>query len=96
MKAYRIERDGNVVVHEGEPNFWMNEDIVFGATNAPHIPGHAIYYDEESLSDPGEVRVIVAGVEVPLPAWFVGTQGHLDCDPRISPEDLKKSISLPG
>lgn len=97
MKAYCINRDGTVTSHEGEDEtFWEDEDIVYAEIETPQFPGNAIYYDDESLQDPGEVRVIVAGVEIPLPAWFVGVNGEDLCNPTVTAEDVSKTIRLPA
>lgn len=97
MKAYCINRDGSVTEHHGEPDFWMEGDeISWTATEARTLPGNDIYYDDESISDPGEVRASVAGVEVPLPAWFVGFEADDSCSPTVSIDELRKHIALPS
>lgn len=95
MKAIKIERDGEVTVHEGPEDFWMEEDIVWAETEPPAFPGNTIYYDDESITDPGEVRVVIGGVEVPLPAWLVGVSGENTCDPTVTPDDVRQGITLP-
>ena len=96
MKAINIARDGSVTLHEGEEDFWLDEDITWAETEPPQFPGHTIYYDDESLQDPGEVRVVLGGVEVPLPAWLVGINGHDVCDPTVHIDEVRKAIKLPS
>lgn len=96
MKAILISKNGDVSIHEGEEDFWEDDDVVYAEIETPQFPGNAIYYDDESMQDPGEVRAVIGGVEVPLPAWVVGVRGEDIIDPTVSVEDIKKSIALPG
>ena len=96
MKAIQISRNGDITVHEGPEDFWMDEDIVWAETEPPGLPGNTIYYDDESINDPGEVRVMLGGVEVPLPAWLVGISGEDTCDPTVDIDEVMKALSLPG
>jgi len=96
MKAYYIEKNGGITVHEGDEGFWYDGDITFMETETPEIPNHAVYFDDNSMLFPGEVRVIVGGVEVPLPAWFAAIEGENIVDPKITPEDLSRLIKIPS
>lgn len=96
MKAYKISRNGDIDIHGGPEDFWMDEEVEYGEIESPTFPGHSIYYNDNSMWDPGEVRVFVGGVEVPLPVWFVGIDGEGTKSPEISPEELRKTIKFPS
>ena len=96
MKAYRIASDGDVTIHEGDEDFWMDGSITYSEVETPRFPGNTIFYDDESFLDPGEVRLTIAGVEVPTPAWFMGVDGEDTCDPTVSPDTVRASIKIPS
>lgn len=96
LKAYKIDRDGTVSVEEGPEDFWMDENIDYAETETPLIPGHTVFFDDNAISQPGHVRMMVGGVEVPLPAWFLGVEGEGTRTPDITPEDLQKAIKIPS
>ena len=96
MRVIKVSRDGEVTSHDGEPDFWMNEDICWAATDYPGEEGHYIYYDDEAMTDPGQVRIMIAGNEIPLPVWITGSDGHDTGDASISLEKVRKDLQIPG
>ena len=96
MKAIKIAANGEVTEHEGPEDFWMDDEIVWAETEPPAFPGNTIYYDDESFANPGEVRAVVGGVEIPLPAWLMGISGEDTCDPTVGVEEVRRAITLPG
>lgn len=94
LTAIIIERDGSVVAETRPEDEWMDEDIVWAETEYRGHPDHAIYYDDEAMEDPGMVRAVIAGVEVPLPVWIVGVDGENTCPPTVSIEKVKGDLSL--
>ncbi len=96
MKVIKISRDGSVTSHEGEPNYWRDRSITWAITGFPGHPDHDIYYDDESMSDPGQVRVMIGNIELPLPAWVVGVDGEKTGPATLTIKQVESTISLPA
>lgn len=95
MKVIKIERDGSVIDQDVDVEFFDDEDTTF-AEIAYGDNRHAIYYDDDAMSDPGMVRAIVAGIEIPLPAWIVGIAGEDLVDAKLDTGAIKSQLALPG
>lgn len=96
MKAIKIERDGTVTEEIGGEDFWMSEDIEWAEGDYPGHSDHAVYYDDNAMSDPGMVRATIAGHEYPLPVWIVGVEGENTVDARLPLDKVKADIALPA
>ena len=96
LTAIKIDRNGSVTAETRPEEEWMDEDTVWAETDYRGHPDHAIYYDDEAMEDPGMVRAVVAGIEVPLPVWIVGVEGENTCPPSVSIETVQGDLSLPA
>lgn len=96
MNAIKIDRDGTITQTDGPDEAWMTDDVVWAEIEYPGQPGHAIYYDDDAMEDPGMVRVLIAGAEVPLPVFVVGIDGERTCAPTLSSQQIKQDLRLPS
>jgi len=98
MKAIKIDRSGEVTLVSGDDDFWMEgegEDTVWAEGEYLGEPAHTIYYDDEAMTDPGEVRAVIAGREFPLPVWIVGVDGEKTTDVALDVEKVRKDLNIP-
>lgn len=96
MRVLEIDTEGKVHERTGEPDFWMDPDIVWSSIQYGKTENHHIYYDDDSMSDPGSVRIRLGSVELPLPVWITGENGEETGPATLTIEKVEADIQITG
>ena len=96
MRVIEVDSEGSVIERNGDPDYWMTPDTVWASTEYPADEKHEIYYNDEAMSDPGQVRIKIQGVELPLPLWITGKDGEKTGEASKSIKEVERDINITG